>query len=68
MITLLLNVNIQYLLHFQINLFLFTLSSSSPPTKKKIKITGTDETDLCKARTSRGRCIAEDLFVHLNMM
>lgn len=64
MITIFLNVNIQYLLHFQINLFLiYVIVIILPPLKikTKIKSTGTDETDLCKAKTSRGRCITENL-------
>ena len=49
MITIFLNVNIQYLLHFQINLFLiYSVVIILPTLKKtqnKVKSTGTDESD-----------------------
>lgn len=46
MITIFLNVNIQYLLHFQINLFLIYFVIISPLKKnRKIKSAGTDESD-----------------------
>lgn len=47
MITIFLNVNIQYLLHFQINLFLiyFVVIISPPKKNRKIESTGTDESD-----------------------
>lgn len=69
MITLFLNVNIQYLLHFQINLFLiYFVVIIFPPTENN-KIKGTDESDNrfeCKAKSSRGRCITESEETDLN--
>lgn len=68
MITICLNVNIQYLLHFQIKLFLnYFLSSSSHIKRRKrenkellVPMTVKKKRDACKAKTSRRRCIAED--------
>lgn len=46
MITIFLNVNIQYLLHFQIKVFLiYFVVIIFPPKKQKTKSTGTDESD-----------------------
>lgn len=65
MITIFLNVNIQYLLHFQIDLFLIYLVVIIFPPYKTNKIIKSlvplrVTTDLCKARTSRRRCITEN--------
>lgn len=45
MITIFLSVNIQYLLHFQINLFLIYFVVIILTPKKRIKSYGTDESD-----------------------
>lgn len=64
MITIFLNVNIHYLLHFQIDLHLiyFVVIIFPLKTNKKIKalVPMTVTTALCKAKTSRRRCITEN--------
>lgn len=66
MITIFLNVNIHYLLHFQIDLHLiyfvviiFPLKNNNN-NKIKALVPMTVTTALCKAKTSRRRCITEN--------
>lgn len=70
MISIFLNVNIQYLLHFQIDLFLiyFVVVISPLKNNKKIKalVPMSVTTDLCKAKTSMRRCVTENRQSDLN--